>query len=181
MVAGSLGGQNLPIWPLLQPERQVDVIVANDNSDDTQDKYPDGTALYNAYTDAQAAGLNTMPEIPPPAVFVDLGLNKKPTFFGCQGSSTTIVYLPNTNYTMQSNISSYSLDYTPDDVTNMIINGNMVATMGGNSTWPYCLACGILLKVNNGMVPQDCSACLREFCWPSFDLRTMPASNMTSM
>lgn len=167
LVDGAAGGENIPLWPLIQPERHVDVILVNDNSADTHDGYPDGTSLYNTWVRSQESGLQTMPAIPIPATMEMAGLNRRPTFFGCHNlSAITIIYLPNRHHVFASNISSFKLNYGWKDVTNMIANGNMVATNGKDKNWPYCLACGLLLRVNKGALPSGCAACLRKYCWP---------------
>src|SRR5205807_5422724 len=51
LVDGGLDGQNIPLHPLIQPNRKVDVIFAMDNSADTVRKngqpnnWPNGTAI----------------------------------------------------------------------------------------------------------------------------------------
>jgi len=166
-VDGAAGGENVPLWPIIQPERRLDAIIVNNNSADTRDGYPDGTSLYNTWVRSQESGLHTMPAIPIPATMELVGLNRRPTFFGCYDYSViTIIYLPNNQHIFPSNISSFKLNYTPDDVRNLIANGNMVATNGKDKGWPYCLACGLLLRVNRGALPIGCRACLRKYCWP---------------
>lgn len=176
LVDGAAGGESVPLWPLIQPERHIDVIIVNDNSADTRDGYPDGTSLYNTWVRSQESGLRNMPAIPIPATMELVGLNRRPTFFGCYDYSTiTIIYLPNRQYVFPSNISSFKLNYSQKDVMNMIANGNMVATNGRDKSWPYCLACGLLLRVNHGELPVGCGACLRKYCWP----KDGPGTNAT--
>lgn len=70
LVDGSETQQNNPLFPLLQPARSIDVILVNDNSADTSANFPDGSQLYQTYTQAQLAGLVRMPTIPlPPSLF----------------------------------------------------------------------------------------------------------------
>lgn len=176
LVNGATSGQNIPLWPIIQPEREIDVIIVNDNSANTHDGYPDGTSLYNTWVQSQDAGLKTMPPVPIPATMELLGLNRKPTFFGCQNlHAITIIYLPNRKYVFPSNISSFHLNYSREDVFNMIANGNMVATNGKDKRWPYCLACGLLLRVNKGKLPSGCAGCLQKYCWP----KDGPVTNTT--
>lgn len=97
---GGESDQNVPIWPFIQPERTVDVLIANDNSADTTTNFPNGTEIHQTYVNAQAAGLSKMPFIPDVSTFVSEGLNKRATFFGCNETGTMfIVYLPNVAYT----------------------------------------------------------------------------------
>lgn len=167
LIDGAAGGENVPLWPLIQPEREIDVIIVNDNSANTHEGYPDGRSLYNTWVRSQEAGLKTMPPIPIPATMELLGLNRRPTFFGCQNlQAITIIYLPNRYHVFSSNISSFKLTWSRKEVFNVIANGNRIATNGRDKSWPYCLACGLLLKVNQGALPSGCAACLRKYCWP---------------
>lgn len=166
LVNGGQGGENLPMAPLMAPERAVDVIIANDNSADTADFFPNGTSLYKSYLKAVKQGPPNWPVIPPPEFFVEQGLNRKPTVFGCNDTSkVTIIYLPNAEYTYPSNIPDWQLGYNSSTVSGMVANGNSVATMGGRPTWPFCLACVGKLKVDKGELPVACKPCLQEFCW----------------
>ena len=113
---GGEAHQNNPIFPFLQPSRAVDAIIVNDNSADTSDNFPDGSEILTTYQQAQSAGLTRMPFIPPVATFLAEGLNKRPTFFGCNDTSKiTIVYLPNVNYTFPSNEPTSKLQYSKAD------------------------------------------------------------------
>ena len=112
LVDGGEANQNNPIFPLLQPARGVDVIIVNDNSADTSDNFPDGSEILTTYQQAQANGLTKMPFIPSVATFAAQGLTKRPVFFGCGDASvSTIVYLPNVNYTYPSNTPTSKLQY----------------------------------------------------------------------
>ena len=113
LVDGGEAHQNNPIFPLLQPARGIDAIIVNDNSADTADNFPDGSEIYTTYVQSQSAGLTRMPFIPSSATFINQGLNKRPTFFGCgDKSKITIVYVPNTNYTFPSNVPTSKLQYS---------------------------------------------------------------------
>ena len=115
LVDGGESHQNIPIWPFLQPERRVDVLIVSDNSGET-DHYPVGKSLHNTYTSSKAAGLTKMPEIPEQAEFVAKGLNKGPRFFGCHTKNKiTIIYLPNEKYSFSSNVATFKLKYTTEE------------------------------------------------------------------
>lgn len=49
LVDGGLDGQNIPLNPLMQPVRQLDVIIASDSSADTGTYWPNGTSLVSSY------------------------------------------------------------------------------------------------------------------------------------
>ncbi|MCJ1478830.1 hypothetical protein MMC13_007514 [Lambiella insularis] len=162
---GGEAGQNDPMWPLLQPERPVGVILVNDNSADTPANYPNGSSLLATYTQARAAGLTKMPAIPPVATFLAQGLNQRPTFFGCDDPAvTTLIYLPNVNYTFPSGEPTSKLQYSPSETAGMIANGVQVVTKGGDAGFPTCLACGIVKKTGEAL-PAACAACFAEYCY----------------
>lgn len=165
LVDGGESHQNNPLFPLLEPARTVGVILVNDNSADTSANFPDGSELYQTYTQAQLAGLTKMPTIPPAATFLSQGLNQKPTFFGCNDASKiTIVYLPNYNYTFPSGESTAKVEYTPAETSGMIANGGQVATMGASATFPTCLACAIAKKTGDTL-PAACTSCFSTYCY----------------
>jgi lysophospholipase len=74
---GGLALQNNPIWPLLH--RDVDVIIVNDNSADSNN-FPNGSEILTTYVQSLSAGLTRMPVIPPVATFLSEGLNRRSTF-----------------------------------------------------------------------------------------------------
>lgn len=164
LVDGGESNQNVPLWPLIQHARNVDVVIANDNSADTDGNLPNGTEIRQTYLNAQAAGLTKMPYIPPVAVFVAQGLNMRATFFGCNQSDTTfIVYLPNVPYTYPSGQSTLKLQYSVAETDAMIANGVAIATQNGTSGWPFCLACALDNKATN--LPSGCNACFEKYCY----------------
>lgn len=63
--------------------------------------------------------------------FVNLGLNSRPTFFGCNASNYTsfsrtpplVIYFPHTGWTAYTNFSTFTLEYTNADVAAYIDNG----------------------------------------------------------
>ena len=180
LVDGGEDLQNIPLQPLIQPFRSVDVIFAVDSSADTETFWPNGTALVATYQrsldPSGIANGTSFPAIPDVNTFVNLGLNRKPTFFGCNSANTSsitplIVYIPNSPYTFQSNVSTFDLNQ-PIDVRNAIVgNGYNVATMGNatiDPNWPQCIGCAILsrsLERTGTPVPDVCSRCFQSYCW----------------
>ena len=156
--------QNNPIFPLLQPSRGVDVIIVNDNSADSNN-FPNGSEILTTYVQSLNAGLTKMPFIPSVETFVSQGLNKRPTFFGCNDTTKiTIVYLPNVNYTFPSNEPTAKLQYSKDETEGMIANGVQIASMGGSSTWPTCLGCVFVQKMGT-VLPSACQICFSTYCY----------------
>ncbi|KAJ0426768.1 lysophospholipase catalytic domain-containing protein [Aspergillus carlsbadensis] len=179
VVDGGEDGQNIPLHPLIQPNRHVDVIFAVDSTSNIHN-WPSGKSLVETYERSlQSSGVGNgtaFPSIPDPNTFVNLGLNKRPTFFGCEtrnltGPAPLVVYIPNAPYTFMSNTSTFDLSYTDDDRDAMIANGYNVATQG-NSTedaeWPACVGCAILSRSaerTGTTLPEACSRCFRSYCW----------------
>jgi lysophospholipase len=82
IVDGSESGQTIPLWPVIQPERNVDFIIAFDASGETPFGWQNGTNMIDTYNAATAAGL-PFPKMPTAATFIEMQYNELPTFFGC--------------------------------------------------------------------------------------------------
>ena len=187
LVDGGEDLQNVPFHPLLWSLRAVDVILAVDSSADTTTHWPNGTSLVATYKRSISSFVSDsetdrFPTIPSINTIVNLGLNARPTFFGCNPSdfpnttsSTTpgplIVYLPNAPYTNFSNTSTFQMEYSYEQRQSIILNGYNAATMGNatvDSQWPACLACAILdrsLKRTGTGAPAVCKECFQRYCW----------------
>ncbi|KAA8641349.1 Lysophospholipase 1 [Aspergillus tanneri] len=125
VVDGGEDGQNIPLHPVIQPSRHVDVVFAVDSSADTN-SWPNGASLVHTYErslNSTGIGNGTVfPAVPDKNTFINLGLNKRPTFFGCDtknltGPSPLIVYLPNSPHTYHSNASTYKMEYSDSSAT----------------------------------------------------------------
>lgn len=174
LVDGGEDGQNIPFQPLIQPERDVDIIFAFDNSADTNDSSPIGpnwpagyamAASYERQFSPNGNGI-AFPYVPDPETFVALGLNQQPTFFGCNVTNMTslfeqnpygnttkypplIVYLANSPHSVYSNTSTFTLSYGNDQSASMIKNGYNTATQNNgtiDSDWRACTACAVVLR-----------------------------------
>ncbi|KAH1545353.1 hypothetical protein KXX57_004648 [Aspergillus fumigatus] len=179
LVDGGEDLQNIPLDPLLQPQRHVDVILAVDSSADTTTRWPNGTSLVATYErnvdSSQRNSSLPFPSVPDQNTFVNLGLNNRPTFFGCNSSNATgaplVVYILNAPYIYPSNVSTFDLQYNTSERNAIIENGYDVATLGNgtvDSNWPACLACAILSRSferTNTTVPKTCSTCFKTYCW----------------
>ncbi|KAJ9269893.1 hypothetical protein DTO212C5_4067 [Paecilomyces variotii] len=191
MVDGGEDLQNIPLHPLIQPERHVDVIFAVDSSADTDYSWPNGTSLVATYERSLnrtgIANGTAFPAIPDQNTFVNLGLNTRPTFFGCNSSNITgtaplIVYIPNYPYMAFSNVSTFDPSYNNTQRDAIILNGYNVATMGNatrDSDWPSCVACAILsrsLERTNTAVPDTCNQCFSKYCWNGQVNSTTPSN-----
>lgn len=193
LVDGGESLQNIPLHPLLLSERNVDVIFAVDGSADTKSLWPNGTSLVATYNQSQSgAPRNTsrFPPVPDVNTFVNLGLNARPTFFGCPGNSSTsgsdlgplIVYLPNFPYSFDSNTSTFDLEYSDSDRSQIIQNGYDVATRGNgtvDAAWTTCVGCAVLarsLERTNTDIPPECAGCFARYCWDGTTNSTVPAT-----
>ncbi|TID07667.1 Lysophospholipase [Colletotrichum higginsianum] len=183
LVDGGEDLQNIPLHPLIQPNRAVDVIFAVDSSADTNFNWPNGTALratYDRVAEPIANG-TLFPPVPDANTFINLGLNRRPTFFGCDASNFTlrgaqrvpplVVYIPNAPYVAHSNVSTFVPSYELPQRDAIIQNGYDSATQG-NSTldaqWPVCVACAVLSRSMDRAretVPEACTACFQRYCW----------------
>ncbi len=182
LVDGGEDLQNIPLHPLIQPKRNVDVIFAVDSSADTEFNWPNGASLIATYqrhqndTGGSIGNGTAFPSVPDNNTFVNLGLNTKPTFFGCNSSNSTgptplIVYLPNAPLVYNSNVSTFNPAYNNTERNAIILNGYNVATRGNgseDSAWSVCVGCAILsrsLERTNTNVPQACQECFTKYCW----------------
>ena len=194
LVDGGEDLQNIPLNPLIQPQREVDVIFAVDSSADTTADnggagWPNGTSLVATYersTNATMQNGTAFPAVPDQNTFVNLGLNNRPTFFGCDASNLTgpaplIVYLPNTPYVYHSNISTYQMDINNTERNAIIENGYDTVTQGNgtvDSQWPACVGCAILSRSFNRTgqsVPDICQQCFDRYCWNGTTASNTPA------
>ncbi|KAH6710556.1 lysophospholipase catalytic domain-containing protein [Leptodontidium sp. MPI-SDFR-AT-0119] len=191
LVDGGEDLQNIPFHPLIQPLRRVDVIFAVDGSADTSSpgaNWPNGTAVVATYRrsllDSSDVGF---PPVPDQNTFVNLGLNARPTFFGCNASNLTepsplIIYLPNRPYSYSSNVSTFDLSYNNSERNSIIQNGYNVATVGNGTLdpqWPACVGCAILLRSFNRTrvaIPGICTQCFDRYCWNGTVNSTIPVS-----
>ncbi|ODQ83108.1 hypothetical protein BABINDRAFT_159566 [Babjeviella inositovora NRRL Y-12698] len=184
LVDGGEDLQNVPLYPLLQPERDVDIILAFDNSADTNESWPNGASLVATYErqfSAQGNG-TTFPYVPGQDTFLALNLTSKPTFFGCDSKNLTtlnadgvipplVVYMANRPFSYHSNTSTYKMSYSEDEKRGVINNGFEVATRNNltlDAEWAACLGCAIIRRGQerqNISQSAQCQKCFSEYCW----------------
>lgn len=179
LVDGGEDLQNIPFYPLLQANRKVDVIFAIDSSADTPTRWPNGTSMVATYqrngNSSKIANGTAFPSVPDQNTFVNLGLNERPTFFGCDPSNSTgkppaplVTYIPNNPYTYMSNISTLALELNDTERDKLVLNGYNVATMGNSTEWSVCIGCAIIsrsLHRTNTSMPSACLDCFHQYCW----------------
>lgn len=183
LVDGGEDLQNIPLNPLIQPVRAVDVIFAVDSSADVTN-WPNGTALRATYerTFGSISNGTLFPSIPDDWTFINLGLNNRPSFFGCDVKNFTlsrknqtvpplIVYVPNAPYTALSNVSTFDPSYSMSQRNDIIGNGWNSATQGNgtlDSEWPTCVACAVISRSMDRLgrqTPAACKTCFERYCW----------------
>ena len=181
---GGLDSQNVPMHPLVQPVRALDVIFAVDSSANTPYSWPNGSSLIatqSRQTNAALANGTGFPPVPSDArTFLNRGFSAKPVFFGCDPPPggvpgnpppPLIVYLANAPYTFVSNLTTFTRSVDRHTRDEMVRNGYAVVTQA-NATlapdWPACVACAALarsFKRTGTDAPQKCRQCFSEYCW----------------
>jgi lysophospholipase len=166
MVDGGESGQVNPIFPFLQPARNVSVILVNDNDGDTAEIYPDGAELYYTYLAAAEAGLTRMPFVPSPSVFIAQNITERPVFFGCNDSSTaTVVWIPNAPLTPAGGaIETAQVQINVTQTESMVANGVAVGSQNDSMEWAVCLGCAIM-EGSGTVLPGECGNCFSKYCF----------------
>ncbi|KAL8286878.1 hypothetical protein RQP46_003884 [Phenoliferia psychrophenolica] len=169
---GFAGG--IPFFPLLQPSRRLDVIIAIDALDEINN-YPAGNQMRITYEQSLQPNYPPFPEIPRSSSFVAQGLNVRPVFFGSScypqpgGVETPlVVYLPNYFEVYPTNTASTQPSYSVEEQQGFYDNGYAIATQNGSSTWPSCLACALIdaQQARNGAArSSQCSDCFSRYCY----------------
>ncbi|USW58013.1 Putative lysophospholipase, catalytic domain, Acyl transferase/acyl hydrolase/lysophospholipase [Septoria linicola] len=163
---GGDSGQAIPVFPWLQPEREVDVIFLIDAATQQPGNITNGTWLYNTYTSAQEKGLTKMPEVPTPADFIAQNLSARAQFYGCHDANvTTLIYLPNT----EEGDAPTGFFNTPAELNGTFDGGVSMVTQSQSGAkpeeWAACVACAIVHKTA-AELPEVCGGCLERYCWP---------------
>lgn len=205
LVDGGEDLQNVPLYPLIQPHRNVDVIFAYDNSADTDQNWPNGTLMIASYQRQflEQGNGTIFPYVPDSASFRNLNLTARPAFFGCSAlnllsllpdgadadavyDSPLIVYTANRPFTYYSNTSTFKLSYEDGEKRSMIRNGFEVASrlnMTIDEDWKTCVACAIIRREQerqNITQSEQCQDCFDRYCWDSEIDTATPGLNFTT-
>lgn len=179
-----LASENIPLWPLIQPFRKLDVIIAVDSTADGKDpsrthqrRYPNGTSLYMTYQKTQQPEYSAyqFPKIPNTldGTFESLGFNKHPTIFGCDDhyKGPLVLYLPNYRAVADTDQESGQTTYPGELVDRFFQNGFAIASQNDGPTkdpeWPQCLACLLIdrkISLTNQTRTIQCQACFDRYC-----------------
>ncbi|KAJ6013739.1 hypothetical protein N7540_008330 [Penicillium herquei] len=175
----SEAGQSVPFWPLIQPERDVDFIMAwDDDADDEPYLWTNGTNIWDTYNLAKDAGL-PFPEVPPVSEMLARNYTLKPVLFGCDVSLTTtgdasspiVAYMANAPYSYYTNYSWAAPEMTYSNFDSITENSFNLVTMGNgslSSTWADCLGCAAIDRSLHRLGierPAACEKCFKEHCW----------------
>lgn len=203
LVDGGEDLQNVPLQPLIQPEREVDVIFAYDNSADTEQSWPNGTSLIYTYQrQFLPQGNGTIfPYVPDAKTFRNLNLTARPTFFGCDAKNLTslkdnltdhdynpplIIYTANRPFSYQSNTSTFKLSYDEDEKLGVIQNGFEAASrlnLTLDENFKSCISCAIIRRAQERMnmeQTEQCKQCFEDYCWDgTLDTESTPGVNFT--
>lgn len=191
LVDGGEDNQNVPLYPLIQNSREVDVIFAYDNSADTPQNWPNGSSLvftYQRQFSTQGHG-TPFPYVPNVATFIEDELNVKPVFFGCDAANLSslieyhgnkdinetdiplVIYMPNSEMSYQTNFSTYKLSYEDEEKMGIFQNGFEVSTRNNftdDKNWSKCVGCAIIRRQQERMgleQSDECKECFQEYCW----------------
>ncbi|EIN07115.1 hypothetical protein PUNSTDRAFT_144669 [Punctularia strigosozonata HHB-11173 SS5] len=194
LVDGGEALDNIPLWPLLNPDRQVDFVMAYDSSADTDYSYPNGTAMIATWNRTMYNSQKySMPNVPTNSnSWVNLGLNSRPTFFGCNASDVTnynasanwtapiIAYIPSWPWSYFANTSTYKLSYEHSESLGALNNAFHSTTLNDTvSDWPKCLACAVVKRSveRSGLSHSDqCQECYNTWCWNGTTNDTQPST-----
>lgn len=190
LVDGGEDLQNVPLYPLIQTARGVDIIFAYDNSADTDLNWPNGTSLVHTYgRQFSSQGKGTpFPYVPSVETFVSEGYDQRPVFFGCSAANLSalvdyhggdlnttdvplVVYIPNSYHLYEANISTYQMSYDDDERDSVVQNGFEVLTRGNftqDSAWATCVGCAIIRREQERMGEEqldECKQCFADYCW----------------
>jgi lysophospholipase len=182
LVDGSEILQEIPLWPIIQPARHVDFVIANDaGGTDLSNGWMNGSSLID--TAAYAAANNvSFPRVPDQATFINYGFTIYPTFFGCNDSVEVplVLYAADapwsafTNETfLQSNYNVFQLEAIFNNTFNLYTFGNNTV----DTAWSGCLACAVTLRSMQRMgmeIPEFCNACWDRHCWNGTYNSTLP-------
>ncbi|PLW42637.1 hypothetical protein PCANC_11751 [Puccinia coronata f. sp. avenae] len=136
---GGLGGENMPLWPLMQPARKLDVIIAVDAQTDgvgyviDAKGYSNGTSLWMSYHKTLLPDYEgyKFPKIPDyRSEFSTLGLHQRPSLFGCYNETEAplVIYFPNYFEIAATDFTTIQASYTQDEVDAIFDNGFAIAT-----------------------------------------------------
>ncbi|KAI0313887.1 phospholipase B [Amylostereum chailletii] len=207
MVDGGENLENVPLGPMFVKARDMDFVVAVDGSFDTTDTWPNGTSLLTT-SERISTILTTSHQAFPPipnstADFVSTGVNRRPTFFGCDPTQNPpewplVLYLPNSPpingsspVTNSPTLKlSYTLEHTQlflDQAHNTTISGFVPNKNTPDPNWGKCLQCGAIDRARyktSPVTPRSdfCTTCFQQYCYNASNPPSqseLPGRNLT--
>lgn len=181
LVDGGEDQQKIPLIPLVQPQRKVDVIFSYDLGAETSGFWPSGSSLSNSY-ERQFTPLGagwSIPYVPDDQTFRALNYTHRPAFFGCDAKNLTslshippiIVYTANSKYSYSSNAPTYKTSFSEKEKRGHISNGFATATRGNltdDSEYATCVGCAIVRRSQERLgveQSEQCKQCFQRYCW----------------
>ncbi|EPQ56964.1 hypothetical protein GLOTRDRAFT_73425 [Gloeophyllum trabeum ATCC 11539] len=200
LIDGSSNAENVPLGQLFVRARGLDVIVAVDSSaDQSTTLWPNGSSIVassNRMSTILLASHQKFPPIPQtPADFISTGVNRRPTFFGCNPTQNPpeypmVIYFPNSpplnGENPVTNTGTFQIAYTPihtrifiDQVHNNTIGGFLPNTTSPDPNFGKCLQCAAVDRARYKLSPMPprsdvCSQCFAQYC---FDPWNPPSQN----
>jgi hypothetical protein len=126
-----------------------------------------GRAWWQVINAPWVANGTSFPYIPDQNTFVNLGLNRRPTFFGCDSANSTGSTPLLSSFTCLTALRRI-FEYKNTERDAIILNSYNVATMGnasGDLMWPVWVGCAMLsrsLERTETVVPE---VCRRQVLW----------------
>ncbi|KAJ1566306.1 Lysophospholipase 1 [Cladochytrium tenue] len=183
LVDGGEDGQNVPVWPFLQPARNVDVLFATDSTVSYYEGgWPNGSSLISSAKYSAFSGVGFPPIPATPEEFLEQGLVSRTVFFGCERAPAgrqpypLLVYVPNRYYSYPSNASTFRRVYSPEESRPFLMNGfDILSAAGaqdpvpadGQQGWSACLACALVSRAERDLrrLTPQCRSCMQDYCW----------------
>ncbi|KAL0946696.1 hypothetical protein HGRIS_012883 [Hohenbuehelia grisea] len=200
LVDGGMNKENVPFGPLLVKSRQLDFIVGVDTDDDDDNRFPLGTSPLTTFKRVSELLRSTHQQFPPiptsREAFFATGVNRRPTFFGCEPTQNPpeyplVAYLPNSpplnGDDPVTNTDAFKLAYTRKH-TQLFLDQAHANTIGGflpntnspDPNWGKCLQCAAIDRARYKRTPVPprsavCSTCFKQYC---FDSQNPPSQDV---
>ncbi|CAL1716575.1 unnamed protein product [Somion occarium] len=190
LVDGGENGEIDPLQPLLVQAREVDTIFAIDAPADNADNFAEGFSIIQRAS--LFPSVYSFPPVPTTvSEFAARNLTKRPTFFGCNSSTSLhslhtplIIYIANgappLGQEPLTNTATMQTTYEPEQIRGMLNQVFDIATQGiphvnqrtgtleKDAEWPVCLACAVVDRARARLGVKRsgiCASCLDRYCW----------------
>lgn len=161
LVDGGEDGENIPLRPLMIPERGLDAIFILDSSSDVEN-YPDGRKLQNVMRQVFPDSNWSFPNLTLPL--------RKLLAFGCYDVDIPVLlYYVNAKHNYQSNTSTFKITYNEAEIAGMLKNGRDVFSSSSSDRYRSCIGCLLLKRTIERLegfpYPDFCQECYEEYCY----------------